>query len=258
LFFNALFCQPMVIGPGSYSVGADGRFMPTGPVRQPVAMPQQNNQQPAQPTENNVQAQVASQPVPVNTNLEVRGCIRRQMSTDLVPPMRILFDGKETVSNAEGFFSFPVDDRDVEKYSLVICKTIKQNFDKRNTLKNVSIIPSKDYRYFSFKRNALGMGWQQREKTLNKKNFVIPQRCIVALIDPKFIDRVEPWNLSLPHNIIKLPAIVIKNDLDKKVLSRAAAKSILYSLDSAVFHEPVKEIIKRPAQNNKVAISLMQ
>jgi hypothetical protein len=221
--------------------------------QQPMVQQQPVPQQPVAPQQPYI-------PVAPNMTPEIRGCIKVQGLVDKVPGFRVLYQGKEEISNDEGFFSFPVEEQRIEKYSLIICKVIKQNFDKTNTIKNVSIIPDKNYHYYTFKRHGFNRGgtWEQREKKLNKKNFVVPSHSIVVLVDPKYVDHIEPWTVELPGNTIKLPIIVIKKTVDRSSLMRVAAKSVLYSLDTAVFHEPIKEVWKTAPQNSKIELSFVQ
>jgi heat shock protein HspQ len=198
--------------------------------------------------------------VPQRTIPEIRGCIKLGDASTRIPEFRVLFDGKEAISNKEGFFSFTIDneDKNFDTYSLIVCKNVTQKFDKTNTLKNVGVIPNKDYLYYSFHHSFGSESWKQQEEHLNKKDLAIPSHCVVVLIDPKYVDRVEQWNISLPNNIRKLPVIVLKNDVDRKKIAHASAKSLLYSLDTTVFHEPVKETIQKQANNDKVIVSLAQ
>lgn len=179
-------------------------------------------------------------------SFQIKGCIKTQgTSTGAVPQLRVLYEGKETISNPEGFFSFSAEE-DFNECALIMCKSIKQNFDKINTLKYESI--SKRYRYFAYTRGCDGI-WQQQEKKLNQKSLILPKHAIVVLIDPTYVERVEPWHLNALNNVFKLPAIVLKEiNLKKKPLPREAAKSLIYSLDNTVFHEPVEEVVKITGQ----------
>ncbi|MBS1988566.1 hypothetical protein JST56_06290 [Candidatus Dependentiae bacterium] len=192
-----------------------------------------------------------------SNRFELRGCIKvENASADRVPEYRIYYQGKEQRSNNEGFFSLPLDTNNIQKYSLVICKKIDQQFEKSNTVAFYGVIPDKNYRYFTFRPSNNHGQWLAQEKKLTKKNFVIPQHAIVALVDPKCVDRLELWNLNLPEQVIKLPAIVLKSKLDDKVLNRSSAKSILYSLDSRPFHQTSRFERKVPGNNPKVQLVL--
>ena len=184
---------------------------------------------------------------------EMRGYIKIAGHVDQMPQFRVLFAaGKETMSNREGFFTFPIDDTNVEHYSLVITKRVQQNFDKKNTLKNVSVIPGKQYRLYSFKNGS----WVEQYKSLHVKNFEIPFHSVVLLVDPKCVDEVKNWNIELPSHIIKLPMIVLKCKQGQKDLNRTAAKSLCYSLDITTFHEPVRQPTQKPEK--KVSVSRVQ
>lgn len=76
----------------------------------------------------------------------------------------------------------------------------------------------------------------------------------MVLIDPKYVDRLEPWSLNLPEQVIKLPAIVLKSMTNNKALERSSAKSILYSLDSRPFHQTSR--LERVSKNPKVMLVL--
>lgn len=191
----------------------------------------------------------------VSGNPEMRGYIKIAGHTDTMPQFRVVYAaGKETMSNSEGFFTFPIDDSAIEHYSLVICKRLQQNFDKKNTLKNVSVVPDKEYRLYSFKNGS----WIEQDVLRRHKNFVIPPHGIVLLVDPKCVESVTTWNIDLPSNIIKLPMITLTCKPGQKDLKRIAAKSLCYSLDATTFHEPVREKNQKPEKSAKVAVSRVQ
>lgn len=190
---------------------------------------------------------------------EMKGLIKIVGHTGTMPQFRIVFaGGKETMSNSEGFFTFPIDDSGIQQYSLVITKNIKHIIDKKNTLKNMSVVAGKEYRFFSFSKKPGAKTWNQTEELVKKENFVLPADSIVLLVDPKYVEQVEPWNIELPSNIVKLPVIVLKDDIDQKKLTRCAAKSLLHSLDTTTFHEPVRETIKPTEKGVNVCVSRVQ
>jgi len=189
---------------------------------------------------------------------EIRGCIKLQNNLGKIPRFRILFDGKETMSNNEGFFSIPLDDSNIKHFSLIICKSVQQNFDQTNTIKNVSIPVKEKYRHFVFSRFGNRDSWDQRENVIkSKKNFVLPPNCVVVLLDPDHVQDVEPWNIALSEDVIKLPALVLKNDTNPHTLATASARSLLESLDTTPFHQPVQEATRNVAHNAKVQVSVM-
>jgi len=190
---------------------------------------------------------------------EIRGCIKIDGLMDKVPQVRILFDGKEVISNGEGFFSFPLDEGHIVQYSLLITEAVQQKFDKANTLKGLTVASGQRYRYFVFKKEGWGLGWEQYEKTIKYDSFLVPEHCVIVLLDPEYVARVERWNVFLPESMIKLPVIVLKNTVAQEKIKRASAQSLLASLDTTPFHEAVPEVVKVPGANEKKSVvSLFQ
>ena len=189
-------------------------------------------------------------------NHEMRGCIKAEVvSADKMPQFRVLFAGKETMTNTEGLFTIPLDEA-VKQYSLLICKNIKQNFVRTNTIRNVCMAPDDNYRYYEFEKMPHGGVWRQQEKRLDTERPIAPEGCVIVLLDPEHVSRVEPWRLELGAKTIKLPAIVLKQEVNTSMLASASARSLLCSLDEKPFHETVKQEVKQLAENTKVLVSL--
>jgi hypothetical protein len=187
---------------------------------------------------------------------ELRGCIKiDNTQIDKVPEYRIYYQGREQRSNSEGFFSFALENKDLSKYSLVICKSLDQQFEKGNTIGRYGVVPNKDYRYFRFKKGQQGE-WLAQEKKLTKKQFAIPGHALVALIDPKCVDRLDPWDVNVADSVIKLPVIILRSDLDQKKLRRYSAKSMLYALDSRPFHRTERLERRSASKNPRVQLVL--
>lgn len=197
---------------------------------------------------------------PVNPGpLMFKGCFTIKGNQEKIPSFRIYFEGKEIKSDEEGFFSIPVDEDRIDKFKIIMSKTLHQNFDQHNTIKNFNLVPEKNYLCYSFKkRGPFNNSWAQREKNLAKKQFVIPKNSIVILLDPKYVDHLEPWNINLTHNFIKLPKIVLKKEVKNKSIERAAAKSLLNALDTSPFHEEVREVAQIDPNNQKIKITAPQ
>ena len=155
------------------------------------------------------------------------------------------------------FLHFQLDDKDLQKYRLIITRKIQHVVDKKNTFANLKVIPDKNYLGFSFKRLGHGQGiWLQKEKKLNHKNFVIPKNSIIVLVDPKYVEKIEDWNINLPDNFIKLPRIVLKSTIECDKLKRISAKSLL-CLEDSVFHERIGRKHSSPdVKNSKVKVTL--
>ncbi len=188
--------------------------------------------------------------------LEMRGCIKAEtLTADKMPQFRVLFAGKETMTNTEGFFSMPLEQQ-IYRYSLLICKNIKQNFVKTNTIRNVSMVPTDDYRYYEFEKTPQSSTWRQQEKRLDLERPIAPEGCVIILLDPAHVSRIEPWRIDLSTQTVKLPAIVLKQEVSTSTLATASAESLLCSLDEKPFHETVKEEVMQLAQNTNVMVSL--
>ncbi|QQR48859.1 hypothetical protein IPF37_04840 [bacterium] len=184
--------------------------------------------------------------VPVSETPKIMGCVRIAGQEDVVPQFRVYFDGMATVSNRDGFFSFPLDkEHQFNSYSLVLAKHLEQRFVNTNTLKSLGVRQDKAYRQFSFTRTGTQDGvWDWKETFLPQKDRALNRNTITVLVDPKFVDYLEPWDVRIEGNFVKLPRIVLKKKKLER-LPRAAAKSLLYSLDSTIFHEPVHETTKK-------------
>ena len=188
--------------------------------------------------------------------VEMRGCIKSEVvSADKMPQFRVLFAGKETMTNTEGFFSMPLDEQ-INRYSLLICKNVKQNFVKTNTVRNVCMAPADDYRYYEFEKTPQSSSWRQQEKRLDLERPIAPEGCVIVLLDPAHVSRIEPWRIELAAQTVKLPAIVLKQEVSSSLLASASAQSLLCSLDEKPFHETVKEEVKQLAQNTNVMVAL--
>lgn len=176
---------------------------------------------------------------------EIMGCLKIDHDSNDVPQFKVYFEGMETTNNNEGFFKFPVDNGNIEKYAIIICNKIKHVFGRHNTVDSFGLIPDMNYKYFRFKRNADGsQGWVQQERDLRKQNLQIPSNAIVVTINPAYFDHLETeWPGNFGSNTLKLPRIVFKSGHRAK-LERKAIKSLLHGLDMSPFHTNVQHVSK--------------
>lgn len=188
----------------------------------------------------------------------IKGGLAVKGSDDAVPQFRVYFHGTQVSSDTEGFFTFSIDDMNFNKYSLLITKDIKFSTDTHNMIDHMSVIPNKKYKFYTFKQFGTTGQWRQKEKTLDKKKLIIPTNTIVVLVDPKYVDHIEQWNIKSPQSFIPLPKIILNPEIKGKLVARAGAKSLLKSLDCIAFHEhnPGENIPKTAETNPKVKISL--
>lgn len=194
------------------------------------------------------------QPKVVPKRLMLKGSIKGPDDWQQVPQFRVFFNGRSIISDEEGFYSFPLDAQ-TNHAKLLICKDIDQNFDNVNTIESLHLKIEKPYHYFSLKLTGTDYNiWQQKEKSLEKKNFIIPQNCVIVLINPKYVEKVKKWEVRLEDNFIKLPQIVLKESFDEKRVKREAAKSLLRTLDANLFHQNEEVAQKSEKMNIKISI----
>lgn len=184
----------------------------------------------------------------------LKGYIQNNSDFKKVPEFRILFNGEQVLNDENGFYSFSVDKK-IQKLDFIVCKDIKQNFKKINTIKNLSVHFDKDYKYFSFTKTGTDNIWEKKEKFLDDNNFVLPKDCLIVLMNPKFVQDVISWNIKLDNNFLNLPKVVLNKDITEKKLKRASVKSILYSLDKIVFHRNIETSNKVFSNNIKASIT---
>lgn len=197
-----------------------------------------------------------SKPV-LPTGFALKGCIQAPEDWNCAPEFRIFFDGKQAVSNQDGFYTLPIDkNQEFNKLSILVCKGFDEQFDNVNTIENLTITKEKPYMFFSLKKTGTDNNlYKQKAKNLDKKSFVVPQNCVIVKINPKYVESVENWPVRFDKNFIKLPKIVLKKTADEKQLKRQSAKSLLYSFD--LFHEPVveKKLPGDPSKNVRVSLA---
>ena len=162
-----------------------------------------------------------------------------------IPEFRVYFNGMETFNDHEGFFSFRADGADdLKEYSIIITKNVDYRVEKTNTLKELVIKDSKNYRHFSLQRSGPGNDeWSWKEHTLKTDNFVVPYKSILLFVNPKCLVDLKPWRVSLPDKFVPIPRIILNSE-HKDWVSRQATKSLLYSLDLKPFHERVLQVSK--------------
>lgn len=188
---------------------------------------------------------------------EIKGCFKlKGDNLARVPEFRILFRGKETVSNSEGFYSIPLDEpARLDNFYLLVCENVQQHFEKKtNTLKDMGMQSKRNFRCFKFTR--FGSIWSRDEVFRTPSTIELQERSVMVLLHPKNLDAIEPWEINFPGNIIKLPKLLLKSGLTSQKLAQASAHSLLNSLDETTFLEPVKEDMQKLPNNSKVKVTL--
>ncbi|MFA5306802.1 MAG: hypothetical protein WC365_05120 [Candidatus Babeliales bacterium] len=190
------------------------------------------------------------QVVAIGARYELRGQIKINGVSGAVPRFRILCDGKQTISNSEGFYTFPLEEQDSTRYFLLICPSVNQDIEKSNTIRSMQIVKNAPYRFFEFGKHDL------TQATL--ESLAIPVHTIVLLIDPSLVEDVECSSMHVQGTVTAAPLILLKNSIDRKKIEQAATLSILGSLELMPFHEPVKQSTKHNETNPKVSLALAQ
>lgn len=186
------------------------------------------------------------------TFLNFKGSISSYADLKKIPHFRIIFNGKMVTNDENGFYSFPLE-KDIKEFYFLVCKEIDKDFEKINTIKNLKL---KDdaYQLFSFTKTGTDNVWTQKNERTNE-NFTVPDNCIAVLVNPKYIEKIVPWSISLNKNFVRLPKIILKSDLDENKLNREATKSLLRSLDLLPFHEKIITQSKLSPKNVKITIT---
>jgi len=211
----------------------------------------------------------------INTFPRLIGYLKAPDSIEHVPPFRILFAGKSVVNNKEGIFTIKLaeDAKDINSFYLLFVGRIRQNFEKINTIENLAVDPAKHNRFFRIFRTASeenphSFSWHFEEENFSEKRFTSPENCVVVVLNPAYVDHLEEWQVSLPDNYLKLPKIVLKDNVSDDVtpedeargrytLRRASAKSLMYTLDTLPWHEKTTTEKKEFSNAPHVDVSMM-
>ncbi len=172
-------------------------------------------------------------------------------SHEKVPQMRLLFAGQQTTSIEEGVYSFILEN-DLDSFYILIANRIHQHFENINTIAYLSVNPSKKYRFFKIRKIFLKDNkyrWEWEECSLHQNNFIIPNNCLILLINPKYFDSLQEWRITLDDNFLAVPKIVLSTNFGSKKIFRNGFKSILYNLDANYFHENIREVRKKDNEN---------
>ena len=181
---------------------------------------------------------------------ELRGQIKINGVSGAVPRFRILFDGKQTISNSEGFYTLPLDENDGSKFFLLICSSVNHDVEKSNTIRSMQVDKNVPYRFFEFGKHDVTQA--------SLESSAIPLHTVILLLDPLLIENVECSSAQVSGTVTVVPLILLKNSVDRKKIEQAATLSLLGSLEIMPFHESVKQSTKRNETNPKVSLALAQ
>lgn len=187
-------------------------------------------------------------------SMQLKGYIQTEQDLKTTPQIKFLFNGKEVTSDENGFYSIPLDNinNNLNKFYFLACKEIKQNVDKKNTIKNLSVPNNLNYKLYSCLKNSVTGKFELTEEKLIHKDKIIPSNCVISLVNPNFIEKIEPWNINLNNNFIALPKIKLVANRSSQKIHRQSDKSLAKSLDFKPFHEEV--ITEQKPINNKLKL----
>ena len=187
---------------------------------------------------------------------QLKGFLKSPEKNNYSPQFRIFFLGKSTVNEKDGFYTIPLDDldgTDISELTLLICNRFHHHYENINTVKDIRIASSKHHKFYKFLHLSDGT-WDIQEQKFADLNYIAPEKCIVLMLNPAYVEKVENWNIKLPSQFIPLPKIVLRDDVvphdilstqdikkGRGTLARASRKSLLYSLNPLLFHETTKD-----------------
>jgi len=101
-------------------------------------------------------------------NFMIKGYITSNQLSSL-PHFKVYYQGIQTMSNDDGFFSIPLESKKFEDtYSVLICKDFFPTFESVNTIKNLKIKSKKPYKLFRIKKATFPMV-KEKIEALNKR-----------------------------------------------------------------------------------------
>lgn len=119
-------------------------------------------------------------------HIMLKGCIdSKQLKT--IPKFKIYFEGLQTESNDNGFFTIPLEKKQ-DDYSLLICKDFQPSFDSINTIKNLTLNTEKSYKFYSFQKATL-QNVQEKIDNLHEKNTKLEDQIKPIKMRTKLIKR---------------------------------------------------------------------
>ncbi len=135
--------------------------------------------------------------IPANPTINmIKGQIVSNQINSL-PPFKIYYEGTQTISNEDGFFSIPIDEKEKqEEYSLLICKDFLPTFNSFNTVNNLLFNTKKFYKLFNIKKANIDL---VKKEIDNLKKLIKPTNVKLRLINRQ-IERQQFKSLQAQTN----------------------------------------------------------
>lgn len=164
-------------------------------------------------------------------------------------PLRMYYQG-DIVPCVHGSFKFPGSKKITTLHILVA--HIKP--PRKNTIDHLEVPKGTSYKLFTLSKEPVfgapeKAKWKIEEEE-KSDGLVIPENCLIVLLDPQHIDSLETAKWARGSKFVPLPSIVLKKDNN---LQEALDRSMLAALDSDVFHERWEKKIKTDHKNSIVS-----
>jgi hypothetical protein len=150
----------------------------------------------------------ANTPPKITAPLTLKGHIVSNQ-IDKIECFSVYYRGDQTKSDADGFFSIPLEKQE-ESYSILICKEFFPIFDSVNTIKNLSINTKPDDKFYTLSPATIPLLQKKIESTKKK---IQPISMRLRLID-KQIDRQQAKQKKENVRSLRKRKLVAQEGLD--------------------------------------------
>jgi hypothetical protein len=152
---------------------------------------------------------------------------------DKLPHFRVYYQGIQTKSDDDGFFSIPLENKE-ESYSILICKEFFPNFDSINTIKNLAITPKPYDKFYTFSPATIPLLQKKIDETQKK---IQPISMRLRLID-KQIERQQAKNHNENVRSLRKRKLAIQDELDTMQREIATYKEKELAMRNATEKKP--------------------
>lgn len=184
--------------------------------------------------------------LPIHSNnshiIQLKGLIDAPINLPKKPEFPLFFKGQETFNSKEnGIFTFTLEEY-LPDLSLLVCEDLSLEFENmerplKHTVRNTLLDPKKEFKFFVRDKVAnKTVGWREAElkPTISdiqtrEPRIVIPQNCILCLMNPKLVEKIETMPFDTNSMFEPGPKIILSNKNGDKIINdslKALAKSV--------------------------------
>ena len=164
-------------------------------------------------------------------------------------PLRIYYRG-DIVPCIDGSFKFS-GSRNLSTIYIIVTR-IKA--PTHTTIDHLEVPPGIPYLLYTLKKEAVFGAPEKDRWTINKiessEGVAIPQDSLIILLDPHYIETLEPTTWKREGKFIHLPTIVLKKDSS---LKDESIKVMLAALDIDPFHKRLNKSINTDHKNSIIS-----